>query len=421
MNILHIEQSILIKEMVHDVVASIGHDYFSTQNAEEAFNLLEDHEIHFIITGLELTDTSGDKWINKLHHSKYKNIPVIVLTSTDNMEIRKKLFNLGVVDYIVKDSIIDSKLKDYMEAFEIQDDVLQKMQNKSVALLDDSVHVNTMIKNIFNLHGFQNVDLYYTAEDLLESNKEYDIYIMDLILPGISGKEALITLRKKAQNSIIILISSINNYKTITNILSSGADDFLNKPFDASIFMAKIKAHSRNFILREELAFANIALEKMAITDGLTQLFNHHFIINQVENEIARAKRYGHNMAIILLDIDNFKNVNDNYGHQIGDQVLKTFADCLKNIVRKSDSIGRYGGEEFLIILPETNLEQAKVCGEKIRIAVENMQLSTKDLHITISGGVAVLNEQNECNLIKEADDQLYVSKHNGKNRIIYD
>ncbi len=420
LNILHVEQSILIREMVHDVVASIGHVYFTSINAEEAFHILENHEIHFIITGLELSDTSGDKWIKKLHYSKHKDVPVIVLTSTDNMKIRKKLFNLGVVDYIVKDSITDIKLKNYIEDFEVRDEVLLKMQNQSVALLDDSKHINTMIKNIFYLHGIQDVDSYYTAEDLLASNKDYAIYIMDLILPGISGKDALITLRKKAQNSVIILISSINNYKTICNILSSGADDFINKPFDASLFMAKIKAHSRNFILREELALANIALAKAAITDGLTQLYNHHYIISQVGIEIERSKRYGHNMTIILLDIDNFKYVNDKYGHQMGDTVLKNLAEYLKKIVRKSDSVGRYGGEEFLIILPETNLEQAKVCGEKIRTTVENLQFSTNDLHITISGGAVVLNGQNEIELIKEADNGLYVSKYNGKNRITY-
>ena len=420
LNILHIEQSILIKEMVHDVVKSIGHKYFSTQNAEDAFRLLEENKINFVITGLELSDTSGDEWIKSLHLSKYKDVPVIVLTSTDNMEIRKKLFNLGVVDYIVKDSITDEKLKDYIEAFEVRDEVLNKMHHQSVALLDDSKHINTMIKNIFNLHGIKNVDSYYSAEDLLASNKDYAIYILDLILPGISGKEALLTLRKKAKNSIIILISSINNYKTISNILSSGADDFINKPFDASVFMAKIKAHSRNFILREELEYAYSTLEKVAITDGLTQLFNHHYIINQVEREIERAKRYGHNMAVVLLDIDNFKYVNDNYGHQTGDEILQSLAICLKGIVRKSDSVGRYGGEEFLVILPETNLEHAKICGEKIRKAVENMRFSVKNLKITISGGGVALKEQTAIDLIKQADEGLYESKYNGKNRITY-
>lgn len=420
MNILHIEQSMLIREMMHDVVVSIGHEYFSSKSAKDAFRLLEEHEIHFIITGLELQDSSGDEWMESLIQSEYKDVPVIVLTSTDNMEIRKKLFDLGVVDYIVKDSITDEKLRDYIEAFEVRDEVINKMRHRSVALLDDSMLVNTMVKNIFDLHGIQNVDSYYTAEDLLASDKEYAIYILDLVLPGISGEEVLLTLRKKAKNSIIILISSITIYKTISNILSSGADDFIMKPFDASVFMARIKAHSRNFILREELERANRELEKAAITDGLTQVFNHRYIVDRVEEEMERAKRYGHNMSVLLLDIDNFKNVNDTYGHQVGDEVLRSLAGCLKHIVRQSDSVGRYGGEEFMIILPETDLEQAKICGEKIRKAVEDMRFSEKDLHITISGGMVSLKEQTAIKLIKEADEGLYEAKRNGKNRMTY-
>jgi len=410
----------LIREMMHDVVMGIGHTYFSSNSSEDAFRILNENEIHFIISGLELADSSGEDLIVELLESEHKDVPVIVLTSTDNMEIRKKLFELGVVDYIVKDSITDEKLKNYIEAFEFRDEVISKMRHRSVALLDDSLLVNTLVKNIFDLHGIHDVDSYYKAEDLLASDKEYAIYILDLVLPGISGEEVLLTLRKKAKNSIIILISSITNYKTISNILSSGADDFIMKPFDASVFMARIKAHSRNYILREELERANRELEKASITDGLTQIFNHRYIVDRVEEEMERAKRYDKDLAIFLLDIDNFKHVNDTYGHQVGDEVLRSISSCLKHIVRQSDSVGRYGGEEFMIILPETDLEAAKCCGEKIRKAIEDMRFSQKDLRVTISGGGVSLVDQTATKLIKQADEGLYQSKRDGKNRMSF-
>lgn len=420
MKILHIEQSMLIREMMHDVVNSIGHEYYSSKSCEDAYKVLEEKNIQFIITGLELADTTGESLMESLLESDYRDVPVIVLTSTDNMDIRKKLFDLGVVDYIVKDTITSIKLKSYIEAFEVQDDVISKIRTKSIALLDDSKLVNTMVRNIFELHGIHNVDSYYTAEDLLNSDKEYAIYILDLILPGISGEEVLLTLRKRARNSVIILISSISNYKTISNILSSGADDFIMKPFDASVFMARIKAHSRNFILREELERANSELEKAAITDGLTKIFNHRYIVDRVEEEIERSKRYGKPLSIFLFDIDNFKNVNDTYGHQVGDEVLRRIAACMKELVRQSDSVGRYGGEEFMVILPETDIEKANHVGEKIRKAVEGMTFSDETLKLTISGGGVEYKGQSPTILIKTADEGLYQAKREGKNRLCY-
>lgn len=420
MNILHIEQSMLIREMTYDMVTDIGHKYYSAKSAEEAFSILESKEIQFIITGLELADSTGEALMESLLKSDYKEVPAIVLTSRDSLEIRKKLFDLGAVDYIVKDSMTGVKLKAYIEAFEVKDDVINKMRNRSIAVLDDSRLVNTLIKNIFELHGIKNVDVYSEPESLLDSDKEYDIYILDLILPGISGEEVLLQLRKKAHNSIIILISSISHYKTISNILSSGADDFIMKPFDASVFMARIKAHSRNFILREELENANRELAKAAITDGLTQVFNHKYIVDRVKEEMERAKRYGQSVSIFLFDIDNFKGVNDIYGHQIGDEVLRSIAGVMKNLVRGSDCVGRYGGEEFLVILPETDIESAKIVGEKIRTAIEKMTFSQEDLKVTMSGGGVQFIDQTAIELIKTADEGLYQAKHNGKNQNAY-
>lgn len=420
MNILHIEKSTLIREMTRDVVENIGHTYYCVTGGMEALTVMRRDEIHFVITGLELSDTTGEDLMRELSKSEYRDIPVIVLTSTDCMDIRKKLFDLGVVDYIVKDSFTDEKLRAYIEAFERKDDVINKMMSREIAVLDDSVMVNTLIKNIFDLHGIHNIDTYTSAEELLESDKEYAIYILDLILPGISGEEVLLTLRQKAKNSIIILISSITNYKTISNILSSGADDFIMKPFDASVFMARIKAHSRNFILREDLERANCELEKAAITDGLTQIYNHKYVVGRLDEEIERSKRYDSPLSILLLDIDNFKMVNDTYGHQVGDEVLKSIADCMKQIVRNSDCVGRYGGEEFMIILPQTDEDNAKIVGEKIRSEIEALQFSDSNLKITVSGGG--VTHTNHCikNLIRVADEGLYMAKRKGKNQIYF-
>lgn len=420
MNILHIEQSKMIREMMSDMVSGIGHGYLSAVSGQDAFGLMDTQKVQLIITGLELGDMSGETFMTRLLQSGHRDVPVVVLTSTDCLEVREKLFDLGVVDYIVKESITNEKLKNFVDAFEVKNDVISKIQNRSIAVLDDSPLVNTLIRNIFDLHGIRNVDIFTNAVDLLKSEKQYAIYILDLILPGISGEEVLLELRKKAENSVIILMSSVTNYKTISDILSSGADDFIMKPFDASVFMARIKAHSRNFILREELERANKALERLAVTDGLTEIYNHRYIVKRVEDEIERSKRYGNPLSILLFDIDNFKRINDTYGHIFGDEVLRSISMRVRSILRYSDAVGRYGGEEFLVVLPETDAGMLKIVGEKICRGIETMTYSRPGVSVTVSGGGVVFDKHSPIELIRCADQALYQAKGNGKNRIEY-
>lgn len=420
MNILHIEQSKLIREATINVVEKIGHKFFQAVSSKDVFEIIETQDIQLIITCLELADISVVLLIEALNNSKYKDIPIIVLTSKDSLEIRKKLFNLGVVDYLVKDGFSEERLKRYIENFVLEDDIYKKMKKMKIAVLDDNILVRSLIKNIFKINGIINVDLYDSAESLFDSKKEYDIYILDLILPGMSGEDVILKIRSKQKNSVIILISSISNYKTITNILNSGADDYIMKPFDSNIFMARIKAQVRNYILFQELEESHQNFEKLAITDGLTQLYNHKFIMERLENEIKRAYRYKNDLSILLFDIDDFKKINDIYGHQVGDEVLKKLAYVIKNAVRQSDIVGRYGGEEFMVILPETNEIQGRVVAEKIRAKIESTKIIDQ-LNVTISGGGVEYHHNDHENIIKIADERLYKAKKTGKNKIVFE
>jgi len=159
-------------------------------------------------------------------------------------------------------------------------------------------------------------------------------------------------------------------------------------------------------------------LEKMAITDGLTEIHNHRYIVQKLQEEIERAKRYDHSLTVVMFDIDYFKRVNDTYGHQVGDEVLRIVSQLMKDNLRNIDSIGRYGGEEFLIILPETTLDEGFQVAERIRSKVEHGHYGKEDLRITISGGVAEYNGESDVALLKKADDLLYLAKENGRNRL---
>lgn len=168
----------------------------------------------------------------------------------------------------------------------------------------------------------------------------------------------------------------------------------------------------------QELIYKNELLEMQSTIDGLTGVRNRRAIMEELEMRVNQALVYHTPLSIILIDIDYFKKINDNNGHQYGDLVLNTVATTISELIRDSDSVGRYGGEEFLIILPNTVKSKAIIIAERIREAVENLDFNQKN-HVTISGGVAVLNGETITELINIADKKLYEAKNDGRNRII--
>ena len=165
-------------------------------------------------------------------------------------------------------------------------------------------------------------------------------------------------------------------------------------------------------------------LEKMAVTDDMTRLYNHRFFVRRLKEEYKRAERHGTNLACIMVDIDNFKNVNDTYGHQAGDVVLQEIARVIKKCVRETDVVARYGGEEFAVILPHTGNEAAVNLADRIRNAIKKKRLDSlgSDVFVTVSIGVSTYPHpevNNMDDLIRKADDGLYQAKSQGKDRVI--
>lgn len=181
----------------------------------------------------------------------------------------------------------------------------------------------------------------------------------------------------------------------------------IQEPYE-TIFL-ELKANEEKLIEQYE-----ICQIKMNV-DGLTNLYNHRYIYEQIEKEIKRCERYKSVFCIILFDIDRFKLVNDQHGHLIGDEILKEVAKSIKNNTRKTDIVGRYGGEEFLVVLPQTDLEAAYKVAEKVRLDIERTKF-TKNISITISGGLSQYSGDSANNMIAIADNNLYKAKSGGRN-----
>ncbi|MGH7503483.1 MAG: diguanylate cyclase [Longimicrobiales bacterium] len=254
-----------------------------------------------------------------------------------------------------------------------------------------------------------------------------DLVLLDVMLPDIDGFE--ISRRVKGDSELpfipIILVTARDSTEDKIMGFDAGADDYLTKPIVFSELEARVRSMLRIKRLQDELEAKNRELERLSISDGLTGLYNHRHIHGLLREEFERSSRTSEALSVAMLDLDHFKSVNDTYGHQAGDSVLQQLADILRVTARDVDRLGRYGGEEFLAILPATSADGAEVFVERVRAAVERHPFHIgrdEPLGMTISGGVATYPHEAVWStemLIRRADEALYAAKARGRNRVL--
>ncbi len=251
------------------------------------------------------------------------------------------------------------------------------------------------------------------------------IALLDLVMPGLDGFEVCRKIRQRADEDYIyvILLTVHGGTENTVDGLAAGADDYIVKPFEPAELRLRIKAGVRIVELERALLQANQVLEIQARTDGLTRLLNHAAVLQRLEEETSRASREGKPSTVLMVDIDHFKQVNDTYGHAAGDDVLAELARRTERACRNYDIIGRYGGEEFIIILPDTDEPEAAHIAERLRLAVcsNTFSVTGAEIPVTISVGVASARPTREPIspelLLKAADDALYLAKRQGRNQ----
>jgi diguanylate cyclase (GGDEF)-like protein len=254
----------------------------------------------------------------------------------------------------------------------------------------------------------------------IANNTLPDLILLDIMMPGINGYEVCARLKKdpKTKDIPIIFLTAKIELEDIIKGFKAGAVDYITKPFNSVELLARTKTHLELKISRDLLKIKNEQLKKLAITDSMTGLYNHRYIIDSLSDRIIEAKRYKQPLSVIMFDIDHFKKVNDSHGHIFGDYVLVRVSTIIEESIRKTDIAGRYGGEEYLIIFTNTDSKNAYNTSERIRKSIEKEKWEKADLAVTVSGGICELEDEDCPKLIMKADNLLYKAKENGRNRI---
>ena len=289
-----------------------------------------------------------------------------------------------------------------------------------ILLVEDSYLERTKLGCFLTDWGFDYVAVGSGTEavKLLESPAPPDLALLDWLLPGIDGIDVLRRIRKLSQGNYIYTVMLTPKAQKADRIkaMEAGADDYLAKPVDPAELRSRIMVGKRILELQRSLRFA-------ATHDFLTTLLNRSEIIAALEREVSRGARDDKPASIIFADIDHFKRVNDTLGHAAGDEVLKEVARRLRADLRPYDLVGRYGGEEFLLILPGCNLENGSRRADDMRklVAGKSIPTAAGDTSVTISLGVTSTGQSRYCTpseFLLEAESSLYAAKKNGRNRV---
>lgn len=301
-----------------------------------------------------------------------------------------------------------------------------------ILVVDDKPANLKVLLSFLKLNNFK-VHIAENGERALQAVKKQqpDLILMDVMMTGIDGFEACRKIKESPSSAEvpIIFMTALDSVDDKIAGFNAGGVDYITKPFHQTEVLARVNTHialrkqkQKLEKVQAELITQKILLEEISITDELTGIHNRRYLNNVLEHEFQCSIRHNNELTCLLFDLDHFKQVNDNYGHEFGDNVLRQFGNILKVSLRKGDFAFRFGGEEFLILLPQTNLNGALQAAEKVRAQTESASKSGINLSITVSVGISSLKDHavKSCDeLISFADRALYSAKNNGRNRVM--
>lgn len=310
-----------------------------------------------------------------------------------------------------------------------------KQQKLSILIVDDNPDNLLLLESMLEEFGVNIVSALNGKEAIEHAEKQdFALILLDVMMPEMDGYETATQLKRSEKTKhipIIFLTALAQSNRDLERGYEVGAVDFLLKPIEPIVLESKVRIFLEMARRQEKLTEAtqmikkqNIKLEQKAIRDSLTGLYNHEYLKEQLADEVERASRYHSHLSFLLMDLDHFKNVNDTCGHPFGDYVLHEFARRVTNMTRHSDVFGRYGGEEFALIMPHTDSQSAQLVAEKIREEISAKEFSSGGHNrlITVSIGICSFFGDKIVSpgeFVELADKALYQAKGSGRNCVV--
>lgn len=298
-------------------------------------------------------------------------------------------------------------------------------KDKKILIVDDDQDLQTFVAATLKASGYE-VQSAYSGEEALSLIHKWhpDLVILDMNMPGINGLETLKALKKQKQYVAVIFLTADSKTEQVIKGLDAGADDYMPKPFSPNELLARVRAQMRIKDLTDRLSVANKKLQALVDIDDLTGLYNMRNLYDKLEFEIKRARRYKRQVGVVMMDMDKFKSVNDSNDHLFGSFVLKQVGGIIRANIRDTDIGARYGGDEFILILTETNAQGATIFAERLRESIEAFDFNNGEFSMKLTSSIGLaLSDPHDLTLtgrqlVKHADKALYDSKKGGRNQV---
>lgn len=464
--VLIVDDDLMIKVMFEDILHAHGYKTYHASNGREAVRLVKEHTPEIILMDIVMPEMDGIAACKAIRSITLPIRPSIIMVSNNSdREAIVEALEKGADDFIIKpiDGMeliarihAQSRIKHfYMEICEDKKNLeaILDVVNTVCSTLKTEAVLYTIVKKVAEITGAVRCSIVLIAKGdvgyVLASHESPTIKEIKLDLNKYPE------IREALKNKGPVVVEDISRHPLMTNIKEFVKDfdnmnvlilpivleeevigtlflrtkrfgkGFADKDIKLCQIIAQAACHAiKNARLFEEVSKEKEAMKTLAITDRLTEVYNHNFFYTRLEEEFNRAVRYGTPISLIMIDIDDFKKINDTYGHRTGDSVLKEIADMIKKLVRKTDMVARYGGEEFAVILPHTNLGGAEEEAERIRAAISNHTYANlPEEAMTMSCGVvtypSVKTIMNAGDFVNLADTALYEAKRSGKNKVV--